>query len=451
MSKHAMTMRGRFYVAARLNPAAIAAIAYGTYIILGSVLLWLPVSRDMMRVDAIPFVDALFISASAVSTTGLATLDPASSFSFFGELVILALLQIGGIGYMTVMSFAYLTLQNRMGATQRRLNRAGFGLNDEFDIALFVRKVVTYTLAIELVGAIILSLLFASAGTPNPVWNGIFHSVSAFCTAGFSLFATSLEAYKGNGAILMCIAVLSYLGAIGFIVLAELGDKLGTRKPISITSKLILEVTLGLAVFATAFLYFFEPSIAAMPGLMRLQNAFFQAMTASTTVGFNSVPIGAMAPGAIVVLYLLMFVGASPSGTGGGLKTTTVATLAATMVSVFRGRQTVHSNGIVIPAQRVQQAAGTLIASLLIVFVAVVLLDLTGNYAFDRALFEVISALATVGLSMGLTGELNAAGKLIIVAVMYIGRVGILAFFIAFASAGGTEEEVPLNEEDVIL
>ena len=157
----------------RLNPAAIAAIAYASYILLGSLLLWLPVSRDLMRADAIPFVDALFISASAVSTTGLATLDPASSFSFFGELVILALLQIGGIGYMTVMSFAYLTLQNRMGATQRRLSRAGFGLNSGFDIARFIRKVVTYTLAIELVGAIILSLLFASAGTPNPVWNGI--------------------------------------------------------------------------------------------------------------------------------------------------------------------------------------------------------------------------------------------------------------------------------------
>ena len=450
MTKHTLGVQGRLHIISRGNPAAIAAFAYAGYILLGAILLWMPVSRDVLRADAIPFVDALFISASAVSTTGLATMDPASNFSFAGELVILTLLQIGGIGYMTFMSFAFIGLQNRLSSTQRRLNRSGFGLTTDFDVAQFIRRVVAYTVVLEIIGAIILSVLFTRAGVENPIWNGVFHSISAFCTAGFSLFATSLEGFKDNSAILLTTSTLSYLGAIGFIVISELHDRVLKGKPVSVTSKLILKVTVGLALGGTIFMYWFEPVLAGLPQGQRWLNAFFQTMTASTTVGFNSVTIGTLAPATIIVMYLLMFVGASPSGTGGGLKSTTVATLAAMVFDVLRGHREVVSHGITIPAQRVQQAAATLCIGLLVIFVATVMLDITGNYAFDKALFEVISALATVGLSMGLTGELNDAGKLIITTVMYVGRVGILAFFAAFALVGADDDQ-HLPEKDIIL
>jgi trk system potassium uptake protein TrkH len=454
MTKHSLGVQSRLHMISRANPAAIAAFAYAGYIFLGAVLLWLPFSKDAARTDAVMFVDALFISASAVSTTGLTTLDTASTFSFAGELIVLVLLQIGGIGYMTFMSFAYIGLQNRLGPTQRRLNRSGFGLNADFDMTRFVKRVVLYTATLEIAGAAILSVLFMQAGIQDPVWQAIFHAVSAFCTAGFSLFATSLEEFRANSGILLTISALSYLGAIGFIVISEIHDRIMKGCPVSITSKLILKVTAGLAFGGTLFMYWFEPSVQTLPESQRWLNAFFQTMTASTTVGFNSLPISTLAPATIIVIYLLMFVGASPSGTGGGLKSTTVATLAAMVFDVLRGHKEVVSHGITIPAQRVQQAAATLCIGLTVMFMATVLLDVTGQYPFDKALFEVISALATVGLSMGLTGELNTAGKLIITMVMYIGRVGILAFFAAFALVGAEHDShlnQPLPEKDVIL
>ena len=437
---------------ARSNPALIATLAYASLSLAGAAALMLPLMRDASRIEPVLFVDALFISTSAVSTTGLSTLDSASTFSFAGEAVLLLLLQIGGVGYMTFMSFAYLLMRNSLGRTQTDLARAGFGLNNEYSIPRFLRAVVISTLLIEVVGAAVLSRAFAVAGVDNPVWQGVFHSVSAFCTAGFSLFPNSLENFKGDPLVLYSVSVLSYLGAIGFVVIAELVDSLvRQRAQISPTSKIILKVTAGLAIFATGMLWAFEPSIHALPVELRLDNAFFQAMTASTTVGFNSVPIGSLAPTSLMIIYLLMFIGASPSGTGGGLKSSTAAVLWATAVASIAGRDKVISSGVVIPPVRVHQAAATFVLAMCTIFAGVVGLDLTGSYSFDKALFEVISALSTVGLSMGLTGELNAAGKLVITLVMFIGRVGILAFFLAVARRQGGFDNHRLRERDVIL
>jgi trk system potassium uptake protein len=429
-----------------------ASLVYAMLSVAGALLLVTPFARDAARTEPVGFVDALFIATSAVSTTGLVTLDPGTTFSFAGELVILLLIQIGGIGFMTFMSFAFLTIRDRLSPMQSELTRAGFGLNPEYSVTRFLRVAIIATLLIEAVGALALSLQFAQAGVSQPVWNGIFHSVSAFCTAGFSLFANSMESFQGNSAILLTVAAMSYLGAMGFIVIAEVVDSISQpNRKISPTTRLILGVTLGLGAFGTLFFLIFEPAITALPKEQQLQNAFFQAMTASTTVGFNSVPIGALAPASIMILYLLMLVGASPSGTGGGLKSTTAALLVATVVASLRGRPYVTSAGVRVPDGRVQQAAATLIVALAIIFVAVVLLDMTGPYPFDRALFEVISALGTVGLSMGLTGELNETGKLIVTAVMYVGRVGVLLFFVAFARRLIAETKQPPRERDIII
>jgi trk system potassium uptake protein TrkH len=437
---------------AHRNPTLLAALAYADYALLGALLLVFPLLRNPLRNDPVGFVDALFISMSAVSTTGLVTLDPGTTFNFGGQLVILILFQIGGLGYMTFMSFAYIVLRDRLGPTQTVLTRSGFGLPARFEMTGFIRRVAIAAFLTEACGAIVLAYQFHAAGTPDPVWNGVFHSVSAYCTAGFSLFPTGFEAYHGDGGILLTISLLSYLGALGFLVLVEVFEAWFVRpRKISITTKLILQVSLWLLVGGTLFLWILEPSIRALPGNEQLQNAFFQAMTASTTVGFNSVPIGALAPASILVLYLLMFIGASPAGTGGGLKTTTAATLAATALASLRGWRDASLRGYRVPPQRVQQAAGTLVMALLVTFCAVCLLDLTGTYEFDRILFEAISALSTVGLSMGATSELNSVGKLIITMVMFIGRVGILAFFVVFATGNGDQDPAFLPQRDIIL
>lgn len=452
MSSSNIAARLRISKIAQGNPAIVAALAYAALSVIGALLLMSPAARDAMRSEPVGFVDALFIATSAVSTTGLATLDPGTTFSFAGELIILALLQIGGVGYMTFMSFAFLMLRDGLGPLQTELTRSGFGINQDYPVPRFVRNVVIATLAIEAVGAALLTIAFVNAGVANPVWNGVFHAVSAFCTAGFSLFPTSLEGFKDNPHVLYVVAALSYLGAMGFIVIVEVLDRIfRPRTSLSPTTQLIISVTIGLGFAGTAFLLIFDPVIAALPVGIQLHNAFFQAMTASTTVGFNTVPIGVLAPASIMALYLLMFVGASPSGTGGGLKSTTVAVLVATVIASVTGRSVVTTAGVRVPNARIQQAASTLLIGLGVIFLAVVALDLTGEYKFDKALFEVISALGTVGLSMGLTGELNTAGKLIITAVMYIGRVGILVFFVAFALRFAAQSAKPPPERDVVL
>ncbi len=305
------------------KPALLSVLAYAAIMLAGALLLTLPALRDAGRSDPVGFIDALFISVSAVSTTGLVTVDPGTTFSFAGELVILLLLQIGGVGYMTVMSFFYILLRDRLSPAQAELTRSGFGLTAGFDMLRFVRRVVAATLLIEAAGAIALLYLFEQAGVNDPLWPAIFHSVSAFCTAGFSLFANSLEDFKGNGAVLLIIAALSYTGALGFVVFVEFYEALFVRpRRISVTTRLVLWTSFWLGLIGTALIWAIDPVIQALPRNQQLSNAFFQAMTASTTVGFNTVPIGAMTPAAIMVLYLLMFVGASPAGTGGGLKST---------------------------------------------------------------------------------------------------------------------------------
>lgn len=432
--------------------AIYASLAYAGLSLIGALFLWLPISASDVLAKPVTFLDAWFISMSAVSTTGLVTVDPGTTFSFAGELAILALIQIGGLGYMTLASFAFLTIRDRLSVQQTELARAGFGLNSEYSMGRFLRVVVVSALTVEAIGAFGLSVLFRNAGVEDPIWNGIFHSISAFCTAGFSLFPTSLEAFKGDAPILMTVSILCYVGAIGFVVIAEIVDVLTQpRRTLSPTTRLILAVTFGMAVFGTLFLLIFEPQITMLPREQQLTNAFFQAMTASTTVGFNSVPIGAIAPATVMILYLLMFVGASPSGTGGGLKSTTAALLMATVIAALTGRSEVRTAGVSIPEKRVRQATATLIVGLLVVFAAVTLLDLTGSYPFDQALFEVFSALGTVGLSMGVSGLLNDVGKIIIISVMFIGRVGILLFFIAFAMNIGRDIERPVRERDVII
>ena len=423
------------------DPIRIVLLGYLLYMAAGWLLLSLPWAMEA----PVPAIDNLFIAVSAVSTTGLVTVDPGSSYTLFGEAVILLLIQAGGLGYMTLSSFVFLSLKGGLSHHRERMAGTTFALPAGFNSARFIRNVVVFTLVAEAVGAACLYGLFRTAGVEDAPWSAIFHSVSAFCTAGFSLYANSFEGFRGNAGILIVISLLSYLGAIGFIVASEMYEEFtARRRTMSFTSKLILKVTIGFAVVGTAILFLAEPTLRALPPGERLLNAFFQAMTASTTVGFNSVPIGGLAPAVLLCIYVMMVFGASPSGTGGGLKSTTFAVLLATMRSTLKRRTSVRLMKRRIAAERVEQASAAFTFYALLVSAAFFVLLLTEGQDFSTVLFEAISAAGTVGLSMGATAGLTPIGKLVIIVLMVGGRLGILSFGIALA----TRDETPAEERD---
>ncbi|MEL7213213.1 MAG: potassium transporter TrkG [Pseudomonadota bacterium] len=430
-----------------VQPAKLLLLGYCSYIAIGWILLSLPIAQE----QTVAALDALFIATSAVSTTGLVTVDPGENFTFFGEVVILLLIQIGGLGYMTISSFALLTIQHRLSRVREKTTRAAFNLPENVQPGLFVRSVIIFTLACEAIGAIALYALFSAQGVEDAAWTAIFHAVSAFCTAGFSLFSTSLEAFRGNTGIVLVISILSLLGAMGFLIIVDFWRNLfGRKEYLGFTSKIILRMTLFFLLVGTILFFAIEPGLAELPPSERLLAAFFQTMTATTTVGFNTYPIGALSLPIIMILFVLMIIGASPAGTGGGLKTTTFGVLVGLVRSSVKGRDEVRFFKRPVPADKLQTATAALSTYMALLAVAMILLLMTEPAAtFETVMFEAISALGTVGLSMGLTGDLSPLGKLIIIVLMIAGRVGILTFGIALAAHDETREEE--QDNDVVV
>ena len=337
------------------DPLRVVILGYLSYVLIGWALLCLPVSQAVPGVSAL---DHLFMATSAMSTTGLATVSTADTYTFFGELVILLLIQAGGLGYMTVGSFIMLALSGRLPSVHQRVSGTALSLPSGFDLRHFVRLIVTFTLAIEAAGAAALYFgVFLPRGVPQPVWQAVFHSVSAFCTAGFGLFNDSFESYRGDVRLNLIIIALSYLGAIGFIVVNDFWRSLWHRRNhVTLTSKIILLSTLWISVIGTVLFFLDEPGIQALPVGERWLAAWFQVMTASTTVGFNTVPIGGLSASSLFLLVVVMMIGASPSGTGGGIKTTTFTALWAVMASVVRRRPEPVFMGREIPEARLRAA-----------------------------------------------------------------------------------------------
>ncbi|MGR3501694.1 TrkH family potassium uptake protein [Pseudaestuariivita sp.] len=423
------------------NPARSLLLGYIAYMLVGTVLLLLPIAQETPQSP----LDVLFIATSAVSTTGLVTIDPGTSFTLFGEAVILGLIQLGGLGYMTIGSFAMLVLQHRLSQSRETAARTAFELPKEINAPYFLISVVVFTLLVEGIGVALLYPMFEEAGVENAFWVATFHAVSAFCTAGFSLFSTSLEAFVDHPGVVLTISALSLLGAIGFLVVVDAYRALRKRSlHLGFTTKVIFYVTGGFLAFGTVFLALFEPQITSLPWDARLLAAFFQAMTAATTVGFNTVPIGAMAPAMVMVLLLLMMFGASPAGTGGGLKTTSFAVLFALVRSTLKGRERIQFAGRTIPRDKVRNATVGLVYYAALLSGAMILLLSTETGRFEVILFEAMSSMGTVGLSMGITGDLTAVGKLTIIVLMTAGRLGILTFGLAIAVGGkATGEDEP--------
>lgn len=416
----------------RLPPLRIVLLGYLSYVLLGWLLLSLPVSWQSSRVHPI---DNLFTATSVMSTTGLVTISVADSYSFWGELVVLCLIQVGGIGYMTVASFVVLARHQPLSEFREQITQTTFSLPAGFSTARFLRDVGIFTAAIEIAGAVFLYPIFRDAHLPQPAWQAIFHSVSAFCTAGFSLLNDSFERFVGHPWLNLIIGCLSYLGAIGFIVMHDVMLTLTGRRPhLTLTSRIILHTTVWVSLVGWAVIFLTEPAFMKLPPVDRLMASGFQAMTAVTTVGFDTVATGQIGHAAMLVVIVLMIIGASPSGTGGGLKSTTFSALVATVLSALRGQSRVRFFGYQVPDHRLIAAYATIGLYLAALLAGTLLLLLTETADFGDLFFEAASALGTVGLSRGVTGQLTVLGKLVAVGLMFVGRVGPVTFGLALLS-----------------
>lgn len=406
------------------NPVKIIIYGYLSYIIIGSILLTLPISLK----SNIDFIDNIFISTSAVSTTGLATVSISDNYSFFGQVIILLLIQMGGLGYMTFSSFIILSSKKKLSDNIENISKTVFSLPSNFKIEKFIVSVISFTVIIELFGSICLFFIFRGK-VENPLWSSVFHSISAFCTAGFSLYNNSFESFSDNFYLNFVISFLSYSGGIGFIVFVDLWRKItGKIEKITFTSQIILRMTFYITIFSTFFIFISEGSIQQLEPWKRLTASFFQTMTALTTVGFNTISINMTSKSVLMLLILLMTIGASPSGTGGGMKTTTISAVYSVIKSVFKNKENCYCLGAKIPESRIKTANATFSLYIITINLGLYLLLLTEKFSFSDIMFETISALGTVGLSTGITSLLSPLGKIIIISLMFIGRVGPITF-----------------------
>ncbi|MBN2858599.1 MAG: potassium transporter TrkH [Candidatus Delongbacteria bacterium] len=436
--------QNKFIENIRLQPIQLLLLGYLIVVVTGTLFLTMP----FCQTGSISLLDNLFTSTSAVSTTGLVTKSIADEYTFIGRLAILIMIQIGGIGYMSIASFVVLGQGKKLTNSGNEMLQSDFSLPNDFHIESFIKNVVIFSIIIETTGTLTLLPSFIHMGFWNGLWHSLFHSVSAFCTAGFGLFNNSFENYRDNFSLNLVISILSYLGAIGFIVFTDIWEFLrGRKERITYTTEIILKFTLFLSVFGTVLIFLTEPSVVDLPAEKRLLSSFFQSMTAMTTVGFNTVPIGSLSSSAIFLVILLMIVGASPSGTGGGIKSTTVTAVYAQMSNVLKGSTKVIFNGRIIPNHRLITASANFTFYIIFLWTGIYILLLTEQFPFYQVFFEATSALGTVGLSTGITGMLSPLGKITLIFLMFAGRVGPLSVGTALFS----KRNKVIEEDDLVI
>lgn len=424
----------------RLNPFSLPIAFFGAVIAAGAILLHLERSTSG---PAISWIDALFTATSATCVTGLAVVDTGSRFSLFGQSTILAMIQLGGLGIMTYTSLVFMLLQRRIPLTDRTAVAQGLLHDKSFQLGRFLVGVVAWTLVMEATAAALLHVLAPERFTG---FSAVFHAVSAFCNAGFSLFADSLMGFQNDLGVNTVFMTLIVLGGLGFSVLMELAGRLrrNTQRPLSWYSRVILHTTafLVLSGWIALFLSEFIGYPHNMPGSTELITALFQSVTCRTA-GFNTLEIGSMTNVSLLIMMVLMFIGGAPGSCAGGIKVTTFRTLWAFVVAHIKGRRQAVIGRFAVDRRTLNKALSLMTFSTLIILAAALVLNITegGEVPHPQArglfldiLFEVVSAFGTVGLSTGLTPHLSGAGKLIIAAVMFIGRIGPILMVTALAS-----------------
>ncbi len=421
--------------------------------VLGTLLLALP--QSSVSGKSIGLLDALFTSTSAVCVTGLIVLDTPTAFSGFGQGVILLLIQVGGLGIMAFSTVALWALGRRLSLRHEGAMASLISSQDRNLLFATAGRILQFTLGVELVGALGLTAAFVRSGDgwAQGLWRGMFTSVSAFCNAGFALQSDSLVPYQGDPVVLHLVSGLIILGGLSPAVVLVLPTMVRRRSaPIAAQAKLVLVASVVLLGLGFLFYLTFEwrASLNGMSIGDKLHNAWFQSVTLRTA-GFNSVDLTAAGPATLTLMLVWMFIGGSPGGTAGGVKTTTVAVLALAVVQAIRGQWTVDVFGKRIPERTRAKAAVVVTIAALTALGAAVAILLTQDMPMRLAVFEVVSALGTVGLSIGGTGALDGIGRVIIVLCMFVGRVGGLSLLMFLSSRralpriGRPEEEIDVG------
>ena len=444
-----------------LSTTQIILLSFLVTILIGSAFLALPISSATG--EAVPYLDALFTATTSTCVTGLVTLPTVSTWSVFGQIVILILIQVGGLGIITIMSGVMLLLNRKLGVGDRLLIQDAFNLNTMSGLSKFVKNVLFGTLIIEGIGALSYMFVFVPEFGARGIWISVFNSVSAFCNAGIDIIAeNSLCNYATNPLINIVTSALIILGGLGYIVWWDVLRVIKSRsqknkrifRHLTLHSKIAVTVTVGLVFVGAILIFIFEYANPLTIGKMslfdKIQVSFFQSIT-TRTAGFASVPQENLTNASATVSIILMLIGGSPVGTAGGMKTVTVAVLTCSALATIRNKDSAALFGRRISEASVKKSVAVAITFLTICATATVLLMATSNASALDAVYETVSATATVGLSRNLTATLNTFGKLIIIVTMYFGRVGPISLAVAFGSKNESQNVISEPTEEISI
>ena len=442
----------------KFSPPQLIALTFAVTILIGAVLLYSPLSHQSGQ--SLGVVQALFMATSALCVTGLAVVDPGTTFNLFGQLVLLTLIQIGGLGIITFGTLFAFVLGRRINFSERIRLAQQVSAFEVGGVVRLIRRIFLFTLAAELIGTALLCVDFVPReGWGKGIYYAFFHAVSAFNNAGFSLYPDGLVGFVRDPVANIVIAALVILGGMGFIV--QINILSHWRNPrtdrILVHSKIVLSVMAGLLVFGTLMFLLFEwnnpATLGPLPFGDKLLAGFFQGMT-PRTAGFNTVDFGGIRQPTVFITILLMFIGANPGSTGGGIKTSTFFVMMVAAISLVRGRGDLVAFGRRVDRETVVRAMTVGLLSLGLVNVGLLLMLIANHdnsLSFERLFFETVSAFGTVGLSMNATFSLNPEQELILLVLMYLGRIGPLTFAVAFGSRNRNEVVKYPPERDILI
>ncbi len=416
-------------------PLAII-LSFFSVIMVGTILLLLPISTVSGNIS---ISDAMFTATSAVTVTGLIVVDTATYFTVFGKTVIMILFQIGGLGFMSFSTLIILLIGKSISISDKIILENDFTSGEYKNIRELIKKIFLITFSFEIIGALLMYIDFKSKNIQNPVFNSVFHSISAFCNAGFSTFSTSFVDFKSDVFLNLILMFLIIFGGIGFIVLTDIFQLFKRKKKgfskLRLHSKLVIITSIILILSGFALILFQEifNSSNTLSFGDKILTALFQSVTARTA-GFNTIDLNIFSYGSIFLLLILMFIGASPGSTGGGVKTTTAGMVLFYFRSRLKGKNRVDVFYRNIPVDIIEKAFMVIILSfILISFSFLLILFFEKGVNFEKVLFEVVSAFGTVGLSLGITSKLSVVSKFVIMFTMFVGRIGPLTLLFAMS------------------
>lgn len=448
----------------KLTNAQKITISFLGVILIGTILLMLPITHVGDR--GLSFIDALFTATSATCVTGLSVVVTEYSFNIFGQIVIMIMIQIGGIGLMTLVAIFMSMMKTKLKLIDKMALKSILNKSDLFNFKKFLLGIIKFTLVFECIGAFFLSLVFIpDYGVADGVFKAIFISVSAFCNAGFDVIgASSLVPYANNYLVMITVMFLIICGGLGFVIWFEFTSKLRPllkkevsfkqfQTTFSVHAKIVLMATAILIIVPAIIilgLEYFSPTMGNMNIFEKIVNALFMSVTLRTA-GFATMNVADMHLSAQFIMLILMFIGGSPGGTAGGIKTTTFMVIIICVIRMLKGKSRTNIFRRHISRNTIVRATTVAVVNLTVLFTGIFFLCISENFDFFDLLFEAVSALATVGLSTGITPFLSVGGKVIIILLMFIGRIGIMTFIFSIIKEGVDDKNIHYAEGHVIV